>query len=87
MPSKNKAAGPLGQRPLPRVDAVKSKCMGTLVLAHLAHISFQQVVIPETSFSPHDIHDVNNLTLCAIEDTNWWNDKLAILRAFELGRH
>ena len=53
----------------------------------LPHISFQQVVIPKKSFSPHDVHDVNNLTLCAIEDTNWWNDKLAILGAFELGGH
>ena len=28
MPSKNKEVAPLGQRTLPRVDTVKSKCMG-----------------------------------------------------------
>jgi hypothetical protein len=53
----------------------------------LAHISFKQVVIPKKPFSPHDVNDVNNLILCAIEDTNWWNDKLAILCAFEFGGH
>ena len=56
-------------------------------IGQLPHISFQQVVIPKKSFSPHDVDDVNNLTLCAIEDTNWWNDLLAIRCAFELGGH
>ena len=56
-------------------------------IGQLPHISFQQVVIPKKSFSPHDVDDVNNLTLCAIEDTNWWNDKLAIPSAPELRRN
>lgn len=53
----------------------------------LAHISFKQVVIPKKPFTPHDVDDVNNLILCAIEDTNGRNDKLAILCAFEFGGH
>jgi len=39
----------------------------------------QPIVIPKQPFSPQDANDVNNLILCAIENTSWWNEKLAIL--------
>lgn len=53
----------------------------------LACFPFKQVVIPKKPLSPHDINDVNSIVLCAIKNANWWNDKLAILSAFELGWH
>ena len=55
--------------------------------AALAYGSFEQVVTPKKPFSAHDVNDVNNLILCTIEDTNWGNDKLAILCAFEFRRN
>ena len=56
-------------------------------LGLLAHFSFKQVVIPKKPFSPHDVNNVNSIIPCAIENTNWWNGKLAILCVFELGGH
>ena len=59
---------------------------GSHSVDRLDHISFKQVVVSKKSFSPHHVNDVNNLILCAIENPNWWNDKLAILSAFELSK-
>jgi hypothetical protein len=55
--------------------------------ALLAIFPFKQVVIAKKPFSPHDVNDVNSVILCAIKNANWWNDKLAILCAFEFGGH
>ncbi len=46
-----------------------------------------QIYIPEKPFSAHDVNDVHNIRLCTIENANGRNDKLAILRAFDLGGH
>jgi hypothetical protein len=53
----------------------------------LAIFPFKQVVIAKMPFFPHDVNDVNSVILCAIKNANWWNDKLAILSAFEFGGH
>jgi hypothetical protein len=58
--------------------------VGIKFIGSLAIFPFKQVVISKKPFSPHD---VNSIVLLAIKNPHWWNDKLAMLCAFEFGWH